>query len=399
MPFTGFVETLRAKGVNVGMGEVLEFHRGLEKGLVNDLYELMVFARLVFVKKPEQFDLFERAFAWYFYGIELPPVAEGDPELLNTKEFAAWLREAIRRGDMPPHAMWTMSRDELMRRFWETVREQMEAHHGGSRWVGTGGNSPFGHSGNAERGVRVHGQGRGRSALKVIGDRRYAVLDAQRGLQGDTIRQVLGSLRHMVPEGARDELDMEATIRKTAANAGDIELVFRRQKVDRLKLVVLIDNGGTSMLPWIPVVSQLFSKIKDRFQDLFTYYFHNTIYDRVYVDVTRRTPHTVEKLLQLPKTTRVFIVGDAAMAPEELVDPYGGITWEAENPEPSLYYLSRIREQFPFSVWLNPLPKDIWSQDRGAWTIDRIGRIFPMFDLSLGGIKEAVSHIEHAGQT
>ena len=157
----------------VSTTEALDFYKGLERGLAPDLDSLFLFARLSFVRRVEHMDAYERAFLFHFYGIDVPRVAEGDPELLNTPQFREWLKAAIRKRELPPQALWTMPPDDLMKRFWETLRKQMEAHRGGSRWIGTGGNSPFGHSGNAKGGVRVGRAGRGRSALKVIGERRY----------------------------------------------------------------------------------------------------------------------------------------------------------------------------------------------------------------------------------
>src|SRR6185295_9597029 len=187
----------------------------------------------------------------HFYGIDLPRVAEGDPELLNTPQFREWLQAAIAEGELPPHALWTMSPEELMQRFWDTVRQQMEAHRGGSKWVGTGGNSPFGHSGNAERGVRVHGQGGRRSALKVIGERRYIDYADATSLRGNNLAQALTSLKSLAPAGPRDQLDLDETIYRSARNGGEIELAFRRSLLDRIEVVLLIDNGGSSMLPYV----------------------------------------------------------------------------------------------------------------------------------------------------
>ena len=393
MPFTGFFYRLREYGVPVSTTDALDFYKGLERGLAPDLETLFVFARLSFVRRVEHMDAFERAFLFHFYGIDLPRVAEGDPELLNTPQFREWLRQAIRSRELPPQALWTMSPEELMNRFWETLREQMEAHRGGSRWIGTGGNSPFGHSGSAKGGVRVGGPGGNRSALKVIGERRYVEYSETTALSGANLSQALASLKKLAPAGPRDELDLDATIHQSARNGGEIDLVFRRGLLDRIEVVLLIDNGGSSMLPFVEHTRLLFAKVRGRFKRCDTYFFHNTVYGAVYKDFRRREPLPTQVLLQRSPDTRLLFVGDASMAPEELIWSRGAITWGDEDEEASLVWLQRLRDRFRQSVWLNPIPKENWKGAYGGTTIRRIGEVFRMEDLTLGGIRRAVEHL------
>ena len=397
MPFMQFVYLLRDYGILVGLRQVLDFYEGLERGLARNLDDLFLYMRLVFVKRVEHLDSFERAFALFFYDVDLPRVAEGDPELLHTKQFREWLAQAVQSGEIPETAVWRMSREELIQKFWDTMREQMEAHHGGSKWVGTGGTSPFGHSGYSDKGIRVHGSSKNRSAIKTIGERRYVSYDQNNSLKGENIRQVLGSLRRMVPVGPEDELDLDETIYRTCRNGGDIDLAFKRQELDRIKLILLIDNGGSSMWPFVQITRLLFSKIQDRFKDCRTYYFHNTIYNCVYKDERRRVALPIKELLLQSPETRLFILGDASMAPEELLANYGSINFAYEDKIPSLERLKKIRERFPLSVWLNPIPRADWHGTHGSWTIQQIRDVFHMEDLTLRGIKAAVSHMrDHA---
>jgi hypothetical protein len=388
-----FILRLREYGVPVSLTDAIDFYQGMERGLAPDLDSLFLFARLAFVRRVEHVDSYERAFAFHFYGIDLPRVAAGDPELFNTPQFREWLKAAIREGELPPHALWTFPPDELMKRFWETMRKQTEAHHGGSRWIGTGGNSPFGHSGNASGGVKFDPAGGAagrRSALKVIGERRYIDYSDDNTLSHANLSQALASLKSLKPAGPRDQLDLDATIYESAKNGGEIELVFRRDLLDRIEVVLLIDNGGTSMLPHVDLTRLLFAKVRDRFKRRDTYFFHNTIYGSVYKDPQRRNPFPVEKLLQRSPETRLLILGDASMAPEELLYPGGAITWGDEDAEPSIRRLERLRDRFRHSVWLNPIPKENWPEAYGRTTMKRIGEIFRMEDLTLGGIKRAV---------
>lgn len=389
--FTDFVYLLRDYGVPASLKDFLEFNRGIERGIVKNLDDLFIFARLSFVRRVEHMDAFERAFVLYFYGIDIPAVAEGDPELLNTKAFRDWLRQMIETGELPESVRWEMSADELMQKFWDTIREQLEAHHGGSRWVGTRGNSPFGHSGRSEHGIRVHGTSQNRAAFKVFGDRRYIAYAESNSLEDANVHQVLETMKHLENVGAPQVLDLDETIRRTARNGGEIELVFDRELRDRISVVLLIDNGGSSMLPFVDLTRRLFAKLHDRFHDITTYYFHNTIYDRVWRDIRRTEPVPTEEFLLRKPETRVVIVGDAAMAPEELEWPHGAISmWGHGDPRPSRHWLQRIAERFPRTVWLNPIRQEEWPQTYGRWTIARISQIIHMEDMTLRGIRNMV---------
>jgi uncharacterized protein with von Willebrand factor type A (vWA) domain len=365
----GFILRLRDFGIPVSLTDSLDFYRGMERGLAPDLDSLFLFARLCFVRRVEHMDSYERAFAFHFYGIDLPRVAEGDPELLNTPQFRQWLKEAVRRGELPPQALWTFPPGELMKRFWETVRKQMEEHHGGSRWIGTGGNSPFGHSGNSQGGVRVHGEGGKLSASKVIGERRYIDYSSTNVLSGGNLAQALTSLKKLSPAGARDQLDLGATIHESARNGGEIELVFRRDLLDRIEVVLLIDNGGTSMLPHVDLTRLLFAKVRDRIVRCTTYFFHNTVYGAVYKDPQRRRPLATTELLKRSPDTRLLIVGDASMAPDELLYAGGSLYFDAVDAgdaESSLRWLERLRDRFRHTVWLTPSPRSSGRRSTAA---------------------------------
>ncbi|MDZ4859969.1 MAG: hypothetical protein SGI88_13405 [Candidatus Hydrogenedentes bacterium] len=391
--FTDFLYLLRSYGVPVSPKDLLDLNRGFDLGLVNSLDDLFVLAKLTFVRRKEHLDAFERAFSLYFFGIDIPAVAEGDLDLLRTKAFKDWLAQQIADGKLPERAVYTMSADELMQKFWDTLREQMEAHEGGSKWVGQGGNSPFGHSGNAERGIRVEGESRNRSAIGVIADRRYLSYADDTKVRAENIRQALESMKHMKNVGPYAELNLDETIRRTAQNGGEIDLVFEREERDRMSLVLLIDNGGYSMDPFIQLTRLLFKKMHERFEDMSTLYFHNTVYQHVYVDFRRTKKFATEQLLQRNPDTRIVIFGDATMAPEELDSPHGSLYHYAREARPSAYWLQRIAERFKHTVWLNPIQKNYWPNAYGGYTLNRIRKIFSMEDMTLGGIKRMVERL------
>lgn len=389
--FLGFFYLLQEYGIPVNLHYLIDFYSGLQQGLVRNIDELFLFLRLNLVKKAEHMDAFERAFAFYFFDIDIPDLAEDDPAVINTRQFQEWLRRAIANKEITG-PVWQMGRDQLIKKFWETLKQQMERHDGGKRWVGTGGASPFGHSGLAQPGVRVHGPGGNRSAIKAIGERNYIDYASSHSLKGSNIRQALAALKKLQPAGAPSELDIPQTIFKTAQNGGEIELVFARELRDKISVLLLIDNGGMSMLPHAELTRLLFDKLKDRFKTLKTYYFHNTIYQRVYADPYHTQSVATDQLLKLPRDTRVILMGDASMAPDELYASRGSLYFEDEHPQTSMHWLSQIQARFRHSVWLNPLLKEHWEQS-GAWTLHQIRSVFEMEDLSLNGIKKAVDYL------
>ena len=285
----------------------------------------------------------------------------------------------------------SMTPEELLKYFLDRLKEQTEAHHGGSRWIGTGGTSPVGHSGYHPGGMRVGGQSMHKSAIKVAMDRRYKDYSLEAPLTQAQMGEALKRLRRMVPVGPKDQINIDDTIRATTRNAGEIEIVFDRSLRDRLKVILLIDNGGWSMDPYIDLVQTLFNYARAQFKDVKVYFFHNTIYDFVWEDPPRRyKPQRVQDLATWDRQTRLVVVGDASMAPYELMATDGSIHIEERSGLPSIDRLNLLAQTFQRCVWLNPTAYRLWSLTR---TIGVISSIFPMFELTLDGLDRAVTHL------
>src|SRR3546814_2445296 len=102
--------------------------------------------------------------------------------------------------------------DKLMELFKERLEEQKERHAGGSKWIGTGGSSAFGHGGYHPEGIRVGGPSAGnRTAVKVWETREFKVSDHQQDLGTRNFKMALRRLRHFSREGAEMELDLAPT--------------------------------------------------------------------------------------------------------------------------------------------------------------------------------------------
>jgi len=392
--FINFFYALRKAGVPVSPTSFLRLQKALSMGLINSVGDFYTGARTILVKSERYFDLYDQLFAHYFEGAELK---EPDPFELSEVARALleeWLKDPqglaetlqINEDDLS-----RLSPDELLDYFLERLKEQTEAHQGGSEWIGTRGTSPVGHSGYHPGGMRVGGVSRGRSAVKVAMDRRYRDYSQEGPLTQSQMGEALKRLRNMVPFGPKDRVNVRETIYQTMKNAGEIEIVFDRSLRDRLKVILAIDNGGWSMEPFVEVVQTLFTYARAQFKDLKTFFFHNTIYDYLWEDPPRRyKPFPVDELVRLDPETRFIIVGDASMAPYELMATDGSIHIEERSGKPSYERLRFIAENFPHAVWVNPVPARNWSYTR---TTGVIREIFPMFELTLDGLEQAVTHV------
>ncbi|MFZ5573273.1 MAG: vWA domain-containing protein [Thermodesulfobacteriota bacterium] len=392
--FVEFFYKVRESGIPVSPTAFLTLHRALESGLVKSLNDFYTASRSILVKSERYFDLFDQIFAHHFEGAELPDTQGVELDEIAKSLLEEWLkdpRELARALGVDASELSKLTPEELIDYFKQRLKEQTERHDGGSKWIGTGGTSPVGHSGYHPGGMRVGGVSRNKSAVKVAMERRYRDYSKSGPLTQALIGEALKRLRNLLPSGPKDQVNIDETIYRTMKNAGEIEIVFDRSLKDRLKVILAIDNGGWSMDPYIPVVQTIFDYTRAQFKDLKTYFFHNTIYDTVWEDPSRyKKPVRVDDFARRDPETRLILVGDASMAPYELTARDGSIYVHERSGKASIERLKFIASIFPRSVWLNPVPPHMWNYTQ---TILTISRIFPMFELSLDGLEKAVSRL------
>jgi uncharacterized protein with von Willebrand factor type A (vWA) domain len=386
-----FVYELRARKVRVGPQEVMAMARALALGLhessLDGFYHV---ARALCVHREGDLDAFDQAFLSHFRGIETKSV-----ELLD--ELEEWLKEAREKRELTPEElamMQSLDMEELRKLFEERLREQKERHDGGNRWIGTGGTSPFGAGGTHPSGLRVGAQGGGRSAMGIADARRYKPYRSDLVLDVRQIEVALRKLRAFQREGDALELDLDETIAETAKNAGELEIVLRPPRRSNVRILLLMDVGG-SMDPHAHLVSRLFSAAKraSNIRELKTYYFHNCIYGRLYETEKFTDPVRVRDVLEACNAEyKLVVVGDAAMHPAELL---GGGDWEyyATKPNddamPGIRWMQLIADHFRKSAWLNPDPPQYWK----GGTAEALGEVFSMYQLTLDGLGEAIAHL------
>jgi len=393
--FIDFFYKLREVGIPASPTSFLILQKALSKGLVNSLDEFYTSARTILVKSERYFDRFDQVFAHHFQGAEMPEHEAFEVDEMTRIMMEEWLKDPRGIADMlgaDESMLNKMNPEELVDYFKERLKEQTERHDGGGKWIGTGGTSPVGHSGYHPGGMRVGGVSRNKSAVKVAMERRYKDYSLSGPLTQAMVGEALKRLRHMTPSGPKDELNIDDTIYRTMKNGGEIEIVFHRRLRDRLKIILAIDNGGWSMDPYIRVVQTLFDYAGAQFKDLKTYYFHNTIYDVLWEDPARRKrPKPLEEFTRMDPETRLILVGDASMAPYELMATDGSIYIGDRNAMPSIERMHFLAKTFSHAAWLNPVSFARWNYTR---TIGLIHQIFPMFELSLDGLEKAVNHLK-----
>ena len=395
-----FFYTLRSAKLPVSVKEFLTLLEALQKGVVgpnaaaapddadctgykiDDFYYL---SRTALVKDEKNYDKFDRAFGSYFKGVETIADFTRDIPL-------EWLRKNLELNLSPEERakIEKMGWDELMETLKKRFEEQKERHEGGSKWIGTGGTSPFGAFGQNPQGIRIgQDKSRNKSAVKVWDQRAYKDYDDTQELGTRNIKVALRRLRKFAREGHEEELDLDDTIRSTAANAGYLDIKMVPERHNNVKVLLLMDVGGT-MDEHIARVEELFSASKTEFKHLEFYYFHNCVYDSMWKNNRRRFSEkfpTLDIIRKYNKDYKLIFVGDATMSPYEILQPGGSV--EYNNEEAGVEWLQRLTKAFPKFAWINPEPQGVWQYRQSISVIQQImsQRMYP---LTLRGLEEAM---------
>lgn len=394
--FTSFFYLLRARGLAVSLNEWMSLVEALDLGLHGSSFTGFYYlCRSVLVKSEVDFDKFDGAFLEFFKDMEF-----ASDEL--PQELLDWLEhpqdEPGKEFDMN-RAMENeyLSQAEIQRMFLERLEEQKEEHNGGSYWVGTGGVSVFGNSGFSPRGIRVGGEGGQRRAFQVAGERKFRDFRQDNTLDTRQFQVAFRKLRQFSTraEQSRTEFDIDGTIRETCDNAGSLKIVYDKPRKNTVKLLLLMDSGG-SMEYYSRLCSALFQAVSksNHFKDFQAFYFHNCIYSKIYTeaDLRQRSVISTDWILNnISSEYKVIIVGDAQMEPSELLDP-SYYTYGVRDEVTGLEWLTRFREKYPHIVWLNPSERPSWG---GWWakTYDIINKDFPMYRLTLDDLNIALKKL------
>ena len=385
-----FFFQLRDAKIPVTVREYLTLLEGMKaQFMMPSLDNFYHLSRLTLVKDERFFDRFDQVFGSYFKGLEK-----------NMDLFAQlpkdWLEKRFNR-EFTPEEMAAIEAmgglDKLMERLKELLKEQKERHEGGSKWIGSGGTSPFGNNGFNPEGVRIgQDESRNRRAVKVWDQRLYQDYDDELEIGTRNIKIALRRLRRFAREGAQEELDLDNTIESTARNAGWLDLKMRPERHNSVKVLMLLDVGG-SMDDHIRRTEELFSAAKSEFKHLEFYYFHNCVYDFLWKKNHRRHSErfqTTDILRTYNSDYRLIFVGDATMSPYEILQPGGSV--EYNNKEAGAVWLRRFLDRFPKAVWLNPEPEGLWQYRQSVEIIQNIME-HRMHPLTVGGLETAMRYL------
>ncbi len=392
--FLPFFDNLRKAGIPVSLREYLTFLEGMTAGLATyDVEAFYYLARTAMVKDERNIDKFDRAFAASFKGLE----EISFQQVMDAVDIPAdWLRKMTEKhlSDAEKAEIEALGGfDKLMETLRERLKEQQGRHQGGNKWIGTGGTSPFGAYGYNPEGVRIgQKESRHQRAVKVWDKREFKNLDDTVELGTRNIKVALKRLRRWAREGAAEELDLDGTIRATAEH-GYLDVKTRPERHNAVKVVLFLDVGG-SMDPHVKVVEELFSAARSEFKHLEHYYFHNCLYEGVWRDNRRRWDAQIpthEVLRTYGSDYKCIFVGDASMSPYEIAYP-GGAN-EHWNAEAGSVWLQRAIDQWPDTLWINPVPEKYWDYTHSIQMIQEIFGKEAMVPMTLEGLSRGMKHL------
>jgi len=382
-----FFYTLKRAEIPVSIKEYLVLLDALQQHLafadMEDFYHL---ARLCLIKDEANFDKFDRVFGAYFKQLE------SLDDVLNALIPEAWLRsEFVKQlSDEEKDKIKSLGGlEKLLDTFKERLKEQGKRHQGGSKWIGNGGTSPFGHSGYHPEGIRVGGESRNKSAAKVWEKRQFKDLDGKVQLGARNIKVALRKLRQFARTGAAEELDLDHTISATARNAGKLDLKLVPERHNAVKVLLMLDVGG-SMDPYIKVCEELFAACRTEFKHLEHFYFHNFVYESLWRNNQRRQSERTplyDIIHTYGRDYKVIFVGDASMSPYEISSPYGSV--EHMNAEPGYAWMQRLTHHFDHVAWLNPVAQEHWCYTQSIGLTQELmdDKMYPM---TLSGLSDAI---------
>jgi len=388
---TQFFYALRAAKLPVSIKEHLALLDALDQNVIGpgnpeacSMEDFYFLSRAILVKDEKHYDKFDKAFGAYFKGVDA--IADFSKPIPSD-----WLRKEIEKllTDSQKEKAPKLDYDELMDTVKKRLEEQKARHEGGSKWVGTGGTSPFGNGGYNTQGIRIGGKGGNKSAVKVWEKRAYRDYDDTQELGTRNIKVALRRLRKFARQGLEEELDLDGTIRNTAANAGYLDIKLVPERHNHVKVLLLMDVGGT-MDEHIERVEELFSAARSEFKHLEFYYFHNCVYDYVWKNNRRRYAEkfsTWDIMRKYNRDYKLIFVGDATMSPYEILQPGGSV--EYNNEEPGAEWLQRLTQTFTKYAWINPEPQGVWQYRQSIDVIQQLmgGRMYP---LTLKGLEDAM---------
>lgn len=351
--FTGFLYALREANIPVSTAEWLMFQRALASGRINGIEDFYTAARCLLVKDISYYDAFDRV----FLGLSKYLIPKDDSPVQEVKEKID-SQEIVEPG-------------------------YTELHHGGEDI----------HQ-EIEDSTRMMQRPSSRSLEERVSRRRHKEYDIQASLKEVNYQEALRKLCQTLSASSTTRtrhLDAQATVRQIAKRGGMPEFIFKEETEDKPRVIIFFDISH-SMSEEQPVMEKLFRDARAVLGDLKVYYFWNSIYGQVWPtkDTESEDTISINDILKENEGAKVIFVGDAWMGAQEFFSDEEEKAKPLEKRTSGEANFQRIRRRFPHSIWMNPLLVDSRSDDDSG-TIEAIAEIFPMYELTLSGLKDAVT--------
>lgn len=370
--FLDFLIYLRSKGFKASLNEWLTLMEAMYEGLhcqsVNGFY---VLCRTLLVKKESDLDKFEELFNQYFSVVDanefIKELTAGKKDIQTLKDTME--ASLINNGVALDELMQSAASDNKAMASSKTSKGIGAGHGTGSIMEGVG----------------------GKSIIHARGDRKFRDWRDDCTIESRQFQMAFRLLREMSRklENNEEEFDIFGTIDSTCRRGGILDIRMQPPRKNRLKLMVLIDSGG-SMKPYEQLCSLLFQSLNkaNTFSDLKIYYFHNCLEGVLYKNPEIETEDTLKTewvLRNISSDYKVIFVGDAEMSMYELMDTSNGFSGTVDG----ITWFKRFKEKYHYTVWLHPQERE----ENLAWMSEsfvEIDKLFPMYRLSIEGLKEAM---------
>ena len=371
--FLGFLLHLRDGGFKVSLKDWLTLIEGLTMGLHGQsLHGFYVLSRALLVKSETDLDKYEELFSRYFGNLSGKQLNEEISALSDDMERAQRLfADYMEKKALTPQAV-AAALEECAK-----AQVAIEAADSADEDI-------MQIRGQLAGGSMVQGAG-GKSIIHVKGDRRFRDWRTDCTIESRQFQMAFRLLRELSRklETSEEELDIRGTIDHTCRRGGILDIRMQPPRKNRLKVMALIDSGG-SMKPYEELCSLLFQSLHkaNTFSELKIYYFHNCVEGELYNTPSIDVDDTVKTdwvLRNISADYKVIFVGDADMSRYEL----------------ETKWFERFRDKYKKCIWLHPQERE----ENIAWMSEsfiEIEKLFPMFRLSIDGLKEGMYRLMRA---
>lgn len=184
---------------------------------------------------------------------------------------------------------------------------------------------------------------------------------------------LLRRYRRASRHGPRRELDVQATIRARCRDGQLRAPIYRAQRTNTARLVVLADVSP-SMAPWSSFLDTLADSLALGRLDQTLRYFSNLPRRQLFLSPDMRQAEPLDTALQAYAGASLLVISDAGAARSVL---------NRRRAARSLDFLEEAGQLFPTIVWLNPMPEARWGHTTAELIARGPARMLPLSPANL----------------